>query len=99
MLNYGVLVLNRAFFPVHITRVRRGLCLPQYFRAGQEYVPVLREGVPDERVEPRPRDSPVPRWKDNVGEHRLQLHRMQQAEGGGAPGTEGDAPEPGGRAG
>src|SRR4030065_1643491 len=27
MLNSGVLVLNRAFFPVHITSVRRAFCL------------------------------------------------------------------------
>ncbi|MGE5752136.1 MAG: HNH endonuclease, partial [Deltaproteobacteria bacterium] len=27
MLNSGVLVLNRAFFPVHVTNVRRGFCL------------------------------------------------------------------------
>src|SRR3989304_7005740 len=28
MLNSGVLVLNRAFFPVHVTNVRRAFCLP-----------------------------------------------------------------------
>ena len=27
MLNSGVLVLNRAFFPVHVTNVRRAFCL------------------------------------------------------------------------
>lgn len=155
MLNSGVLVLNRAFFPVHVTSVRRAFCLlyaglaravtPRYemfdFKswselsasAGDDAVGLVGRMIRVPRVvvltayDRIPRrtvrfsrrnifvrdrntcqycgrthataelnlDHVTPRSRgggDELGEHRLQLPPLQQAEGGPPSRGGGDAP-------
>ena len=53
----------------------------QHLRARQEHLPVLRQGLRPQGSESRPRDPARPRRADDVGEHRLLVHRVQHAQG------------------
>src|SRR5690606_33270068 len=57
----------------------------------RKHVPVLRENAAPLSAQPRPRDSSFAGRRDDVGERRLLLHRLQSQEGRPNPGAGGDA--------
>ena len=54
---------------------------PQYFRPRRQPLPILRQAVCDERVEPGPHRSDVPRRRNVVGQPRVRVRSMQRAQG------------------
>ena len=62
---------------------------PEHLRPRRQPLPVLRQAVPHQRAEPRPRHAPQPGRAGDLGEHRLRLPQVQRPQGGPHPGEAG----------
>src|SRR5438105_15053032 len=63
-----------------ITQERSEIYPLEYFRAGQEFVPVLWTGLRSQGSKPRSRHTQASRWTHDLGDSRLFLYSLQYQE-------------------